>query len=115
MQGITPQQIDQLENSLRLIEAEIKLAEVEHEAWNARGVAERQFHSWLVDITLPVEVPRRPLERYVEAQKAWYDAESQRKQVEIAKLKSQRDINRAMIQEAQQAVKLAGRGNVQLT
>lgn len=105
MQGITPEQIAQMKNSISLLEAEITMQQLELDTWIKRGGAERAMFTWLADKLIDPGHSRRPLAAYLDAHKANFDAMGQLKELSIVRLKSQLAITSEMLKEADRVVK----------
>ena len=111
--SITPEQVQQLERTLALLNAEIEMSEKELDTWRALGIAERTLYGWLAENLIDPGIKRRPLEKYTEAHKEYMAAKANLMILGIEKLKAERNIAQAMIQEAKQSVKAPGK-NVRL-
>lgn len=114
-QGISPDQLMQLQRTLTLLNAEIAMHEKELHNFKELRQAERHMFVWLADSLIDPAVKRRPLEKFVECSKAHTEAEVELKILNIEKLKAERNITQAMIEEAGKAVRAPGGGRVQLT
>jgi hypothetical protein len=110
MRGINEQQI---ENSLKMTEAEITLWEMKHRTWMHRGKIERAF---IADIAIALGIAGHPNSvDYLAAHKAHYEAEGQLMELKIAKLKSEATVFKAMLAEARNPTPLiAGPGGGQV-
>jgi hypothetical protein len=112
--NITPEQLEQHKNSLKLTTAEIDLHEKELECWKLRGRAERNLFAWIADVSADPGVSRVPLKAYTEAHKAHYEAQGNLKELVIVKLKSQHAMLTAFIAEAERMIKEPDRKLVDL-
>lgn len=103
--GVNPEQVQQLKNGLTLLNAEIAMLEKELETFKALSEAEAGLTRW------------NELEAatFAQAKRAHTAAQADLKVLAIEKLKAERNICQAMLDEAQKSVKVPGKGRVQLS
>jgi hypothetical protein len=101
---ITPQELENYRSQISGLTAEIDLHEKELAAWKARGEAERNLWRWLVEVTVDPGFRKTNLTTYCDAHKAHYLANSDLKELAILRMKSQVNILRALVAEADRAI-----------
>jgi hypothetical protein len=93
-------------NALQMFEAELQLWQAKLDAWNRRGEKERNFLTWFVDSWIDPGKSRTPLREYSIVHKEHYRIEAQLMELQIAKLKSEVAIRKAMLAEAEDASRI---------
>ena len=91
-------------NALQMFEAELQLWEAKLDAWNRRGEKERNFLTWFVDSWIDPGKSRTPLREYTIVHKEHYKVEAQLMELQIAKLKSEVAIRKAMLAEGERSI-----------
>lgn len=95
-----PVNIQNLENQLTILTAELSNQQDELEAFLERGKTERNLWAVLWTQLVPAEVPRSALNNFIGASKAYDDSLERKRQIELSKLKAQVAIAQAMLNEA---------------
>jgi hypothetical protein len=96
---------DQLRNQVKLLTAEVEFNSQELDRWKKRGEAERNLYHWFADCMIDPGQSRVPLQKYTQAHKEHYQAKTQLKELNLAKIKSQLAIATAMLEEAENVIK----------
>ena len=101
---ITEEELGFLRSEVQLLEAEVELHQKELDTWKRRGEQERNLYRWFAERLIDPGFSRQPLTRFCDDHKAHYAAAAELKEVQIAKLKSQCAIKRAMLEEGDKRI-----------
>jgi hypothetical protein len=108
-------QIEMHRNGLQLVTDELDLHQKALDAFLKAGMERRLAWDWFARMTLVQGVPRTQLNVALAADLEHEETEAQLKRLEIAKLRSQKEILEKFLEEADKAVKVPQKGKVQLT
>jgi len=108
--------VEQLQAAINFEKAQIRLHENWIEAWNKRGEYEQSYtrRTWQLLGGPPPGPDAVHLENYMRWHKAYYDAEAELRNLQLAQFKSHLAINEAMLEESKKP-KLFEGSNVQLS